>query len=1118
MAGNDIIRNIVLNGKVGSGFEAIGNTLMQMGAELETVSNKIINFGKESVDVYKNYEYNLGQVEFALQSRFKEGSDEIKAQVTNIGNAVQGWAKSTIFTVEDVSNAAAIAARSGLNFEEIYASFPSVMALAQAGGMDLSSTLNMLIQSMKALGLSGPALIENVSEFADLWAYAANSSTGTVQSFGETMTHLGSVMQFSDSNAELFAMIGLMHDFGTTGSQAATMIRTSIMRLIAPSQVTGTVIEALNANLEEMGREFGSTWDNAEKLRTFEWLGNNGFSAFDENGRMKSVLDIYISLIGALEKIAGSKEAIGENQTTLGILGTLFGNRGITGAMNFINGIDQAIALRDRLLGGNAEGYAEAGQRLISDTLYGSEKALESKTQELQRRTGEVIAPQLQQVYSMLGSIADTLSGLDEGSFNAIVKGAETLAGLSIGLTATGLAFKFIGSMLTPAGAVAVGLGLVATTAAAISEMESVTFANGFGFGDLDETAIVGYVNNLTTNFQAVYTEIDQFRTKVNEAKTDYENASATFSTSLLSIAVTSNTMTESDLATLEGLGTQMYMAVQAGINNAKLGSQAYWEVLFGGTENENYQLAEQLINSGYKETLEAAAGVNQQIHDLLMKGFQEGFTEEDYQMMLSYMREYNRMVARAMADAQSEEDYIKAQKLLHKAQTADLDEVIKIAGEIATERDTAVANEEDRYLTELFRLQYAYEHQTGENPITEAQYNALVADATARHEQRLTDYTALVNETLDSLWNTQIQESDYARSFNRLSYLAEEVYAGRIGFQDAVRQWGNDLGNLKDRNSLQRTLGLMLEPYGGTGGALSEVERLRKSGYKEQADNLYKLITMSFLATGNHFGLQVNRNSGILGWLSGDYSVRPESTNYLAEYEALSPAGLLARGRELAQQFVVAQGYLNEIGEGADLFDKNLYIPDYTEQRNNALSGLQSIFTELQSSGFIDEGIDFDVNAILNAKEVQEYTPESKDAYVFYHAILLPMGLTNDGLDGSFGGSLDKFAEGGRATQASIFGEGDTAEWAIPEAHTERTAELLNAARAASGFTWPDLIERFGGLNADANHAPMTLVYSPTINANDASGVRDALEDDKRRLERWLEQRKLRDSIEVYA
>ena len=111
----------------------------------------------------------------------------------------------------------------------------------------------------------------------------------------------------------------------------------------------------------------------------------------------------------------------------------------------------------------------------------------------------------------------------------------------------------------------------------------------------------------------------------------------------------------------------------------------------------------------------------------------------------------------------------------------------------------------------------------------------------------------------------------------------------------------------------------------------------------------------------------------------------------------------------------------------------------------------------------------------------------------------------------------LDKYATGGRADLPSIFGDAGP-EWAIPEEHSERTAALLNAARAASGFTWPDILARFGGLNADANHKPSTLIYSPTINAADASGVENALRDDKRRLEKWYEERQMRERMEVFA
>jgi len=77
------------------------------------------------------------------------------------------------------------------------------------------------------------------------------------------------------------------------------------------------------------------------------------------------------------------------------------------------------------------------------------------------------------------------------------------------------------------------------------------------------------------------------------------------------------------------------------------------------------------------------------------------------------------------------------------------------------------------------------------------------------------------------------------------------------------------------------------------------------------------------------------------------------------------------------------------------------------------------------------------------------------------------------------------------------ILGEGETAEWAIPEAHTSRTAELLDMTRKASGFTWPELLARTGGLNADTTGVHVTIgSYAPVIHAENVNGVEKALLD----------------------
>jgi hypothetical protein len=70
--------------------------------------------------------------------------------------------------------------------------------------------------------------------------------------------------------------------------------------------------------------------------------------------------------------------------------------------------------------------------------------------------------------------------------------------------------------------------------------------------------------------------------------------------------------------------------------------------------------------------------------------------------------------------------------------------------------------------------------------------------------------------------------------------------------------------------------------------------------------------------------------------------------------------------------------------------------------------------------------------------------------------------GVSSGTLNSLFGnrltmGNTTAYAEGGRADGPSVFGEAG-AEWAIPEQHSARTAELLRAAANASGFTWAEL------------------------------------------------------------
>ena len=102
-------------------------------------------------------------------------------------------------------------------------------------------------------------------------------------------------------------------------------------------------------------------------------------------------------------------------------------------------------------------------------------------------------------------------------------------------------------------------------------------------------------------------------------------------------------------------------------------------------------------------------------------------------------------------------------------------------------------------------------------------------------------------------------------------------------------------------------------------------------------------------------------------------------------------------------------------------------------------------------------------------------------------------------------------YADGGRADTASIFGEAGP-EWAIPEQHTARTASLLEAAAKASGFG------SLGLTASGSSSGPATIIYSPVINAQDARGVDGALREDKKRLEKWWNERAARAEAEAFG
>ncbi len=774
---------IAINATVGNGFSEIGSTLTQLGAQIDGISEKLIGFGKDSLKTYEDYEKNMAEARGALATKYGRDTQELDNVMDQLDAQARKWASSTIFHTDDVGNAITEAAHAGWDLEKIMTGIPAAMELAQAGSIDLSDAVYYVTEAAKA----GQIEFGDLADFIDMWAYAANNSNGTIESFGDTMLRLGSVMNFAGSREELLALIAVMHETGTEGSTAATLLRTAMMNILAPSGTAGKVLEQLGATEEEIE----SVRQDASKLQALNILGEHGFSAFDEKGQAKDILNIFHDLREALADIAGGYDLIDKNETSLGVLGTIFGKRGITGALNIMNMLEYATGLEKELVGGAAEGYGSYLSGTMMDTLYGRVETWESKVENLKLRTGETLAEQVEPVLETLGGIVDSISQLDEGTFNAIVAGLEVIAAAGPGLMLAGGAFRLIGYALTPAGGI--GLGLVALTAAAaaINELEKADFADKFGNLELDSSQIQSYVTTLSNEFKEAYTNVDEFKRALSEAVEQYTTTTSAFKSNIITDMLTGVEIKEGsdEYNKLVGMGEDIIAAVRSGIENNYAGTMEGVTQSFGGDlesiDNPIWAQIISILEQGYETDLARAEELGQQLRNAMTAAFSDGhLTAEEVSNIQSIIDEQNAL----LAQQQGREHFQERERILRKAQTLGLDAIRESSAQIEAERDKEWEDLLWRQSGDYYDTAVWYDKAIengwmvpntdgteGEHAATETDKTAALAELSRSQEDERYRWGANFSDYLMGVWTEGITSSELSGTWEALQQLGQD-------------------------------------------------------------------------------------------------------------------------------------------------------------------------------------------------------------------------------------------------------------------------------------------------------------------------------------------------------
>lgn len=1225
--GKTLRADIIVGGKADSSFYQLGNTLENLGQTVNQISEKLIQFGKESVEAYTSYEDYMLDAEVALRTQY-DSTNELSKAMEQLDKAAMQWARDSRFTTEDVAGAISNAAHAGWDLQKILTGVPSAMKISLAGGMELAEGLEYLVDISNAAGVG----FDELGTLVDYWAYAANRSSTTIPEMGAAMQKMGATMQFAKGDmAGLVTMLGVLANNGAKGTEAGTLLRNSFIRLVAPTKKAAEAMGDLSLSGEDLDDIYSNTAGLEEAAQMLE---EAGFSAYDSQGRLKSFMTIWQELD---EATAGMSEQDRNN-----ILTAIFPTRTITGAMALLEAASKDWdGLYSSILK-NGEGYADYASEKMESGLGGTLRHLESVYNALQTRTGESLSEDVATSANALSGMIDAVNGLDSGTFDSIVAGLEAIAVAGPGLMAAGAAFKFFGLMLGAGGPVtALGLWAVGLTAAAvgIEKFNKAVYESQFGELSVNTDAIGEYLNVIGGDFNGAAEKISGYNSAVAEALQTYQELASGMKSEMVTDYITKATLTKEQIDNYYNVGEQMMDAVKAGIEGnysaameiiGYLADADPTEVI-GGEDSVASSIME-LLSDGYEDAIEKAEDMGARLREAMTSAFADGQLTDDEITNISGI--YNQI--NALMEQQEN-------AALRAKYDVSLDKAMAL-GKEGADQVAKLANE---WYSSAEEEAYSWKEQT-----YAALYNSsggadLTADQRAWIDQGFSEKMAQArsdaNGIIMSYWDRMAAESDLSQAYSGASdiaeallsgyvtpYLAHEMYRDRYGNNQYADEFDNPVNGENIGTQLSRMLSETIAALGGQRAVEEQIDFLERTGQAEQARTLQRLYAMEQIA--NDYAVS-GVSDGIMGVGGGVYTRRDieysaHKSSFLDavdSYEAQMGDGLrYAAG--LLEKDETIRDYLESIGKIANGNDQGWVDTIYGtagSTERNAAAIIGALKTEYDFDAILgDSGIDFSNSAIgeefaawrilldetFNGEAYKlRVTPEIDEgglAELGSAAVpvdIVPredgMGLSDlenqgvtvdvegdtttlsatiDAEDGQtlleyvdgdaenlsltitdqdgrvlvenvtgntaalasainayngkvvtvtvnykssgFAPTGRLYAEGGRATEPSIFGEvPGVAEWAIPEQHTQRTAELLDAAREASGFTWPDLIGRNGDLSTAAK-GNWTLVYSPVIHAANADGVEQKLRDDKNRLEKWLRDKQLHDEMEVYS
>lgn len=168
----------------------------------------------------------------AAMSRVKAATDGTAEEMTALTQAAQNAGSNTKYTSVQAAGALENLAKAGLSAGDSIKALPAVLALAQAGDVELATASEYVTKAVMGMGLA----FDDAGRVADVLAKGANATNTSVEGLAQALSYAAPVANSLGVSLEsTVAIIGKFADAGIDASRAGTALNSIMSQFANPA-------------------------------------------------------------------------------------------------------------------------------------------------------------------------------------------------------------------------------------------------------------------------------------------------------------------------------------------------------------------------------------------------------------------------------------------------------------------------------------------------------------------------------------------------------------------------------------------------------------------------------------------------------------------------------------------------------------------------------------------------------------------------------------------------------------------------------------------------------------------------------------------------------------------